>query len=101
MFPTLDFSKISNNVIDFCQVAVGGSITIIAESYSSGPFLNIQLIDASINYLSTIVTWVVGTLTSLVAIKTLSGKSNIHEALVYFKDLLLKPFKKKKKKNGT
>lgn len=81
------FHRISTNLVDFCNVIIGTSITNIANSY-------VGVGDLLVNWISTFVTWVVGTATFLVAIKTLSGKNNIGDAFKYFKNGIINLFKK-------
>ncbi len=97
MFHNIDF-EVPDNLISFCKVVIGGSITLVSNSFTipHGTLLEVQTIDLLVNYISTFITWSVGTLTSLVAIKTLSGKSSIIEAFRYFKNGFNNLFKKKK-----
>lgn len=82
------FHKVSTNLIDFCGVIIGTSITSIANGYAGYG-------DLLVHWVSTLVTWGVGTITFLVGIKSLSGETTIGKSFTYFKKGILTLFKKK------
>lgn len=91
----LHLGSISQDVLDFCKVASGSSIITILSPLGAGGSL--------IQYIGTFLMWSAWTLTSLVGLKTLSGKKTVGEAFRYYKDLIFKSKKKEKEKedNGS
>ncbi len=87
-----NFDNVPHDLIEFCKVTIGSSIITILHP---GMVVHAGIADLLVQYFSTFFMWSAWVTTALVGIKTLSGKSNIVEAFVYFKNGFINLFKKK------